>query len=133
MPVKLKFKNYLRFYSDKAITITAESVTIDVDGQLPRISDLKYTVDGLIENEKLLCNPSLKYSVKNISTDKEGKYEIIPYGADEGNNYRIKYVTGILLVGDYGEIPAGTELNVRIDAKSGDNYTGTLAGRYRIA
>lgn len=91
----------------KNVSITAESVEIETGEKLPEISDLKYTVDGLIENEKLPRNPSLKYSVENISTDKEGKYEIIPYGADEGNNYRIKYVTGILLVGNYGEIPVG--------------------------
>lgn len=89
----------------KAVTITAESVEVEVGDPLPEVSELKYTVDGLIENEKLPGNPSLKYSTDNISTDREGKYGIIPYDADEGNNYRIKYVDGVLLVGNYGEIP----------------------------
>lgn len=89
----------------KAVTITAESVEIEIGERLPETADLKYTIDGLIENDTLPQNPSLKYSVEHITTEREGKYEIIPYGANEGNNYRIKYVNGILLVGNYGEIP----------------------------
>lgn len=89
----------------KKVTITAESVEIEVGDQLPEISKLKYTIDGLIENEELPKSPSLKYSADNISTDRGGKYEIIPYDADGGNDYRIEYVNGILLVGNYGEIP----------------------------
>ena len=89
----------------KAVTITAESVKIEVGERLPETADLRYTIDGLIENDTLPQNPSLKYSADNISTDKEGKYEIVPYGADGGNNYKINYVNGILLVGNYGEIP----------------------------
>lgn len=82
----------------KVVTITAKSVEIKAGEQLPEISDLKYTVDGLVENEELLQKPSLKYSIDNISTAKEGKYEIIPYNADAGNNYNLEYVNGILLV-----------------------------------
>lgn len=89
----------------KVVTITAESVKIEVGERLPETADLRYTIDGLIENDALPQNPSLKYSVEHITTEREGNYEIIPYGADEGNNYRIKYVNGILLVGNYGEIP----------------------------
>ncbi len=89
----------------KAVTITAESVEIEIGERLPETADLKYTIDGLIENDTLPQYPSLKYSVEHITTEREGKYEIIPYGANEGNNYRIKYVNGILLVGNYGEIP----------------------------
>lgn len=89
----------------KAVTITAESVKLEAGERLPETTDLSYTIDGLIENDALPQNPLLKYSVDHITTEREGKYEIIPYGADEGNNYRIKYVNGILLVGNYGEIP----------------------------
>lgn len=117
----------------KAVTITAESVEIKEGDPLPEVSELKYTVDGLIENEGLLRNPSLKYSTDNISTDREGKYGIIPYDADEGNNYRIKYVDGVLLVGNYGEIPVEDipdggaipeGLWIAGLAEDGYNYTG---------
>lgn len=90
----------------KEITITAGTVEIDVNGQLPELSELKYTVDGLIASDELIKEPLLKYSADNISTAKGGKYDIIPYGADGGNNYNIKYVNGKLIVGDYGNISA---------------------------
>ncbi|MBD5513637.1 MAG: BspA family leucine-rich repeat surface protein [Lachnospiraceae bacterium] len=90
----------------KDVTVTAESIEINVGGQLPEVSDLNYTVEGLVGNEPLVKEPSLKYGTDEITTTKEGKYEIIPYDADAGNNYNIKYIKGMLIVGDYGNIPA---------------------------
>lgn len=84
----------------KDVTVTANSVKVEKGSQLPGLSDLEYTVDGLIGNDVLVKEPSLKYSVDNISTDQDGRYEIIPYDADAGNNYSIKYVKGTLMIGN---------------------------------
>ncbi len=79
--------------------IVAETVSVEIGGQLPQVSELKYTVDGLVKNDELIKKPSFKYSVEDISTAKEGQYEIIPYAADAGHNYSLKYVNGILSIG----------------------------------
>ncbi len=79
--------------------IVAETVSVEIGGQLPKVSELKYTVDGLVKNDELIKKPSFKYSVEDISTAKEGQYEIILYAADAGHNYSLKYVNGILSIG----------------------------------
>ncbi|MCM1233726.1 MAG: BspA family leucine-rich repeat surface protein, partial [Ruminococcus flavefaciens] len=93
--------------SRKEATITAEAVEIAIGGQLPAVSELKYTVEGLLENDALVTEPSMKYSADTIETAMAGAYEIIPYDADAGNNYSIQYVNGKLIV---GYDPAGEEI-----------------------
>ena len=86
--------------SRRQVTITAPDRAIEVGGQLPDLSaTADYTVDGLLTGEQLLKAPAFKYKKTNISTQKPGSYEIIPYGAEAGMNHRIKYVKGQLTVG----------------------------------
>ncbi|MDE6662915.1 MAG: BspA family leucine-rich repeat surface protein [Lachnospiraceae bacterium] len=84
----------------KTVEISAESVSVEIGETLPALTELSYTVSGLIGNDKLTTEPTLKYSESNISNTYVGCYDIIPYGALAGNNYRIQYVIGTLTVGD---------------------------------
>lgn len=89
----------------RALTITAASVTIEIADALPVLSELEYTAEGLLEGERLTTEPQFKYNAENIDTSKAGRYKIIPYGADAGSNYQIKYVNGTLTIGNPDYIP----------------------------
>lgn len=84
----------------KTLKITAPSVSIEPEDELPVLSGMECTVDGLLEGDSLITEPQLKYSAENIETSVSGRYNIIPYGADAGNNYQIEYVNGKLIIGD---------------------------------
>lgn len=86
------------------LTITAASLSIKIGDELPELSGLEYTVEGLIKGEKLITEPRFVYPT-NVSNSGKGSYAIIPYGADAGNNYSIKYVYGTLTVSETGEKP----------------------------
>lgn len=86
---------------EKKVTVTAESLQLNTGDPLPELAGLHYTVDGLLESDGLLVEPSFRYGAEEISTEKEGDYEIIPYGADAGNNYSIIYKNGVLSIEDY--------------------------------
>lgn len=88
----------------KEMVITAPSRLIDAGGELPVLSALSCRVSGLCGEDQLAQEPMLKYSEANISTAKEGRYQIIPYGALAGNNYSISYVNGTLIIADVGDI-----------------------------
>ena len=91
--------DYHFYIRQKTVTITASSAKIELDGQLPVLSELEYTVEGLLGNDSLIVEPQLKYSMDDISTAVADRYDIIPYGADAGNNYNFKYVSGTLTIG----------------------------------
>ena len=84
----------------KTLKITAPSVSIEPDEELPVLSGMECTVDGLLEGDSLITEPQIKYSAENIETSVSGRYNIIPYAADAGNNYQIEYVNGNLIIGD---------------------------------
>ena len=87
--------------SKRQVTITAPNRVIALDGELPDLSAVDdYTVEGFLTGDQLLKEPVFKYGEKNIATQKPGSYEIIPYGAKVGVNYRIKYVSAQLTVGE---------------------------------
>lgn len=91
----------------RPLTIRAPKVIIDTDdsdASLPALTDLQYAAEGLLEGEKLTVEPSLRYDPEPDTPVKAGRYTIIPSGADAGNNYQIKYVNGMLAIGDYGDV-----------------------------
>lgn len=88
----------------REVTITASALVIEIGEELPVFTDLQYTVEGLLGSDGLSVKPSFRYSPEPDAVPVQGSYQIIPYGADAGNNYRIRYVNGILLVGDVGEV-----------------------------
>ncbi|MCH5257098.1 MAG: BspA family leucine-rich repeat surface protein [Lachnospiraceae bacterium] len=89
----------------RTLTITASSLAIETDEAVPALSEIRYTSEGLLEGEGLTTEPQFKYSVENIDTSKAGRYKIIPYGADAGNNYQIRYINGTLTIGNPDYVP----------------------------
>ena len=87
------------------LTITAPSASIKASEALPVLSSLTTTAEGLLEGDALTVQPQLKYGTDNIQTNAAGTYDIIPYGADAGNNYSINYVNGTLTITASGETP----------------------------
>lgn len=90
----------------REVTITAGSAEIAVGGTLPSYSsDISIDIDGLIGEDKV-GGVRWEYSEKNISTDVEGRYEIIPRMVNETplKNYSIKYVNGTLSVVRHGTV-----------------------------
>ena len=84
----------------KTVVVSAQSVSIETGADLPALTDLSYTVFGLLGDDELTKTPTLAYSENNISTASARRYGIIPSGALAGYNYHIKYVEGTLTVGD---------------------------------
>ncbi len=109
----------------KEATVTAGSLRINTGEPLPEVSELQYTVEGLPEGEELMVKPSFRYSVEELSTETEGSYEIIPYGADAGNNYRIVYINGKLTIENF-IVQSGTvnHISWKIDRNGKLSITG---------
>lgn len=89
----------------RTLTITASSLAIETDEAVPALSEISYTSEGLLEGEDFTTEPQFKYSVENIDTSMAGRYKIIPYGADAGNNYQIRYINGTLTIGNPDYVP----------------------------
>lgn len=87
-------KVYAFVIMPKEISITADDIEIGAGEALPEFT---YTAEGLLGGDVLLKEPELTCDIDN--TDVEGAYEIIPSGAEAGNNYSIKYVNGTLNIG----------------------------------
>ena len=88
----------------RELSITADAVTMKPGDRLPEVADLKYTVKELLENDQLIKEPSFRYDPEPDAVPAQGSYQIIPYGAEAGNNYCIRYIEGILMVGDMGDV-----------------------------
>ncbi|MDE6601221.1 MAG: BspA family leucine-rich repeat surface protein [Lachnospiraceae bacterium] len=87
--------------SRRQVTITAPNRTVAAGGQLPELSAVDdYTIDGILTGDRLLKAPAFRYGRADIVTTKPGSYAIIPYGAEAGANYCIRYVKGQLTVGE---------------------------------
>lgn len=87
----------------RKVTVTAPDRVIRTGNRLPDLSGIRdYEVNGLVDGERMFIPPSFRYALDEISTDKPGSYEIIPYGADAGSNYEIIYRNGMLRIEDTG-------------------------------
>lgn len=95
--------------------INKRSVTIKVSDKRKRIGDdlpgflqdpptaepeegKDYTVNGLVNKDKLDPAPTLVCDITEETKDKTGKYTITASGADAGANYMISYIDGVLTV-----------------------------------
>lgn len=88
------------------ITITVDNKTINQYDALPALSELTYTVKGLLGNDELIVKPTLAFGVENADTT--GTFTITASGADAGSNYTISYVAGTLTVAAHIEHTGGT-------------------------
>lgn len=76
------------------IVITAKDVTLTVNDPLP--TSYEYECTGMAQGDTFLVQPTLTCDIKD--TSKTGIYQIVPSGADAGENYDITYVSGTLRV-----------------------------------
>ena len=67
-----------------------------------------YTATGLVKDETLVTEPTLTYMADGTTV---GKFDIVPSGADAGNNYEITYVNGTLTVSRRHSSPSSTTPN----------------------
>ena len=74
------------------LTIKADNQSMYVGGKLPTFT---YTAMGLVKGDTLTTAPTLTCTADGMTV---GKFDIVPSGADAGNNYKITYVNGTLTV-----------------------------------
>ena len=84
------------------LTIKADNQSMYVGGKLPTFT---YTATGLVKGETLVTEPTLTYTADGTTV---GKFDIVPSGADAGNNYEITYVNGTLTVSRRHSSPSST-------------------------
>ena len=74
------------------LTIKADNQSMYVGGTVPTPT---FTATGLVKGDTLTTAPTLTCTADGMTV---GKFDIVPSGADAGNNYEITYVNGTLTV-----------------------------------
>ena len=74
------------------LTIKADNQSMYVGGTVPTPT---FTATGLVKGDTLTTAPTLTCTADGMTVD---KFDIVPSGADAGNNYEITYVNGTLTV-----------------------------------
>jgi len=84
------------------LTITANSKSIYVGDAIPALDD--YKVEWLLNQDALTTAPTLVYQkngeVVTPDNTTAGTYDIVPSGANAGNNYSISYTNGTLTISE---------------------------------
>ena len=96
-------KTYTFVIGKAVITVTAKDQTAYVGDKAPELGEDSYTVSGLVGEEKLTTQPTVKYvdaDGKEITPDmtKTGEIKILASGAAASDNYTIRYEDGKLTV-----------------------------------
>ena len=96
-------KTYTFVIGKAVITVKAKDQTAYVGDKVPALSEDSYTVSGLVGEEKLTTQPTVKYvdaDGKEIKPDmtKTGEVKILASGAAASDNYTIRYEDGKLTV-----------------------------------
>ena len=96
-------KTYTFIIKKAAVTITAKDQSAYVGDKVPALGEDSYTVSGLVGEEKLTTQPTVKYvdaDGKEIAPDmtKTGEVKILASGAVASGNYTIRYEDGKLTV-----------------------------------
>ena len=76
------------------LSIWAKDKTILIGDQLP--TQYEYGMEGLFPGDSLVQEPTLDCDI--VDTENANEYDIVPSGADAGNNYVISYANGKLRV-----------------------------------
>lgn len=82
--------------SPAQLVITAQDKTILIGDPVPASNEYKYEVSGLMADDALITEPAVLCGIE--SSAEAGQYDIVPSGADAGDNYIITYVSGKLTV-----------------------------------
>ena len=96
-------KTYTFVIGKAVITVKAKDQTAYVGDKVPALSKDSYTVSGLVGEEKLTTQPTVKYvgaDGSEITPDmtKTGEVKILASGAAASDNYTIRYENGKLTV-----------------------------------
>ena len=96
-------KTYTFVIGKAVITVKAKDQSAYVGDKVPALSEDSYTVSGLVGEEKLTTQPTVKYvgaDGKEITPDmtKTGEVKISASGAAASDNYTIRYEDGKLTV-----------------------------------
>ena len=96
-------KTYTFVIGKAVITVKAKDQTAYVGDKAPTLGEDSYTVSGLVGEEKLTTQPTVKYvgaDGKEITPDmtKTGEVKILAGGAAASDNYTIRYEDGKLTV-----------------------------------
>jgi len=78
------------------LLIRAKDKNLVIGEKIPQTYE--YEIEGLVPGEALVVLPNLHCDIE--STEKPGRYEIVPSGADAGRNYVISYENGTLSVAE---------------------------------
>ena len=143
-------KTYTFIIKKAAVTITAKDQSAYVGDKVPALGEDSYTVSGLVGEEKLTTQPTVKYvdaDGKEIKPDmtKTGEVKILASGAAASDNYTIRYEDGKLTVStrpsgggggsrpstnpvqtEVSKDPDGTVSLSRTSAAKGDKVTITV-------
>ena len=125
--------SYALTVNKKAVTVKAEDQSIYVGDTIPDLTepvpDTHYTITGLVGQDGLINVPTLSYQ-KNGSnaepdSNKTGTYDIVPSGADAGDNYTIRYESGKLTIAN--KAPDVNKLTVT-KTSGADKTDGAVSG-----
>ena len=143
-------KTYTFVIGKAVITVKAKDQSAYVGDKVPALSKDSYTVSGLVGEEKLTIQPTVKYvgaDGKEITPDmtKTGEVKILAGGAAASDNYTIRYEDGKLTVStrpsggggssrpstypvktEVGKDPDGTVSLSKTSAAKGDKVTITV-------
>ena len=143
-------KTYTFVIGKAVITVTAKDQTAYVGDKAPELGEDSYTVSGLVGEEKLTTQPTVKYvdaDGNEIAPDmtKAGEVKILADGAVASGNYTIRYKDGKLTVStrpssggggsspstnpvqtEVGKDPDGTVSLSKTSAAKGDKVTITV-------
>lgn len=117
------------------LVIKAKDITVVAKGEeKPRIPEkdrYPYEASGLMEGDSLLTGPV--FSCTTMDYDRigdqkaPGRYEIIPSGADAGENYAINYAAGWLTVAEEG-VSCAVRFDVQGHGAAPDDVIGVKVG-----
>ena len=106
------------------LTIKADDQSMYVGGKLPTFT---YTATGLVKGETLVTEPTLTYTADGTTV---GKFDIVPSGADAGNNYKITYVNGTLTVSRRHSSPSSTTPEPEPTPDDSNSFSDVPANAY---
>lgn len=117
------------------LVIKAKDITVVAKGeekpQIPEKDRYPYEASGLMEGDSLLTGPV--FSCTTMDYDRigdqkaPGRYEIIPSGADAGENYAINYAAGWLTVAEEG-VSCAVRFDVQGHGAAPDDVIGVKVG-----
>ena len=106
------------------LTIKADKQSMYVGGTVPTPT---FTATGLVDGDTLTTAPTLTCTADGMTV---GKFDIVPSGADAGNNYEITYVNGTLTVSRRHSSPSSTTPDPEPTPDDSNSFSDVPANAY---